>query len=408
MNHSFSARREFLRFLAASPLIGGALGQTLTQTMNQATQDGPITSVKDALNVMDFEPAARKALPPAHWGYMATGVDDDVTLRMNREAFQHYQLRARRLVDVAKADLKTEVLGATWDMPIYVSAVGSQRAFHPDGEVATARAAKAQKVMQMLSTTTSIGVEEVAQALGTPPWYQMYMPTTWNETEKLVKRVEAAGCPVLAWTVDLLAGRNTETASRFLRLDKRDCLSCHATSPLAAANTQGMPGKPMLAGLSGDMNPPEANWAYVDRLKKMTKMKLVLKGIDTAEDARLAREHGVDGIIVSNHGGRSTETGRGTIDILPEVIDAVGPRFPVFVDGGFRRGTDVYKALALGARAVGIGRAYIYGLSSFGQAGVERVLELLRAELTLTMRQCGTPTIAQITRASVLRNGVRL
>jgi isopentenyl diphosphate isomerase/L-lactate dehydrogenase-like FMN-dependent dehydrogenase len=137
-------------------------------------------------------------------------------------------------------------------------------------------------------------------------------------------------------------------------------------------------------------------------------MKLVLKGIDTPEDAKLARENGADGVVVSNHGGRATETGRGTIDILPEVVEAVGPQFPVFVDGGFRRGTDVYKALAIGARGVGIGRPYIYGLSAFGQEGVERVLDILRAELTLTMRQCGTPSIAQIGRASILRNGARL
>jgi 4-hydroxymandelate oxidase len=234
------------------------------------------------------------------------------------------------------------------------------------------------------------------------------MPPTWAETEKLVKRVEAAGCPVLVWTIDLLAGRNTETASRFARQDTRVCLSCHSSSPAAGANTQNMTGKPMLNGLSGEMNPPQATWAYVDRLKKLTKMKLVLKGIDMGEDARLARESGVDAVIVSNHGGRATETGRGTIDILPEVVDAVGPQFPVFVDGGFRRGTDIYKALAIGARAVGIGRAYIYGLSSFGQEGVERVLDILRAELTLTMRQCGTPTIAQISRTSILKNGARL
>jgi isopentenyl diphosphate isomerase/L-lactate dehydrogenase-like FMN-dependent dehydrogenase len=164
----------------------------------------------------------------------------------------------------------------------------------------------------------------------------------------------------------------------------------------------------MFAGLSGEMNPANADWTYVDRLKKLTKMKLLLKGIDTAEDATLALEHGADGVIVSNHGGRATETGRGTIDILPEVVDAVHGRIPVFVDGGFRRGSDIYKALAIGARAVGIGRPYIYGLSSFGQDGVERVLEILRAELKLTMRQCGTPSIAKLTRAAVLRQGVPL
>ncbi len=357
---------------------------------------------------MDFEPAAHKALPPAHWGYLATGVDDDKTLRNNREAFDHYQLRARRLVDVTHANLSVEVFGARWDWPVYISAVGSQKAFHPQGELAAARAAKAKQTMQMLSTVTSFPVEDVAKALGTAPWFQLYMPTTWGDTEKMVKRAEDAGCPVLAWTIDLLAGRNTETAIRFARADQRDCLSCHATSPTAGANTQRNRGKPMFTGLSGEMNPPGATWSYVERLKKMTRMKLVLKGIDTAEDAKLAREYGADGVVVSNHGGRSTETGRGTIDILPEVVDAVGPQFPVFVDGGFRRGSDVYKALAIGARGVGIGRPYIYGLAAFGQEGVEQVLDILRAELTLTVRQCGTPTIAEISRASILRNGTRL
>ena len=155
MSRSLSARREFLRFLAASPLLAQAMAET---------PDHP--SVKEALNVMDFEPLAHKALPAAHWGYMATGVDDDVTLRMNREGFQHYQMRARRLVDVSKADLRTEVFGTAWDMPIYISAVGSQKAFYPEGELATARAAKAKKTVQMLSTVTSVPVEEVTKALG--------------------------------------------------------------------------------------------------------------------------------------------------------------------------------------------------------------------------------------------------
>jgi isopentenyl diphosphate isomerase/L-lactate dehydrogenase-like FMN-dependent dehydrogenase len=250
----------------------------------------------------------------------------------------------------------------------------------------------------VLSSATSTSVEEVATALGTPPWYQLYMPLKWDETEKLVKRVEDAGCPALAWTVDLLAGRNTETSVRFAREDTRNCIACHTRGA-------GLPvHRPMYDGLDGRFNPPEATWAYVDRLKKLTRMKVLLKGIDGAEDARLAVDHGVDGLIVSNHGGRATETLRATIDCLPEVVDAVRGRIPVFVDGGFRRGTDIYKALASGARAVGIGRPYIWGLSAFGQEGVERVLDILRAELTLTMRQMGTPSIRDITAARVLRS----
>jgi 4-hydroxymandelate oxidase len=396
MRSASHGRREFLRFLAASPLLA------------TEPQSPPLTAAKDALNVMDFEPLAHQALPPAHWGYLSTGVDDDLTLRMNREAMGHYQLRARRLTGADKQDLKTEVFGATWDMPIYLSAVGSQRMFYPDGELATARAAKAQKAMQMLSTVTSNPVEDVAKALSGAPWYQMYMPNTMAETEQLVKRVEAAGCPVLAWTVDTLGGRNTETATRFARLDSNNCLSCHVSHPITGSRTQMNRTKPMLKGLSGETNPPWANWTYVEQLKKMTSMKVIIKGIDTGEDAALACEHGADGVVVSNHGGRATETGRGTIDILPEVVDAVASRIPVFVDGGFRRGSDIFKALAIGARAVGIGRPYIWGLTAFGQEGVERVLALLRAELIMTMRGCGIASTSQLTRASVLRNGIRL
>jgi isopentenyl diphosphate isomerase/L-lactate dehydrogenase-like FMN-dependent dehydrogenase len=339
---------------------------------------------------------------------MSSGVDDDLTVRMNREAMGHYQLRARRLVGAEKPDLSFELFGKIWDSPIYFSAVSAQRAFHPDGELGTARAAKAKKVVQMLSTVSSTSVEEVGKALGEPPWYQLYMPKTWDETETLVRRVEAAGCQVLAWTIDTLGGRNAETAERLARTDSRTCSTCHSSAPNVNQGTARNRAKPMLAGLSGEINPAGANWSYVDRLKKMTKMKVLLKGIDTAEDAVLAREHGVDGVVVSNHGGRATDTGRGTIDILPEVVDAVGGQIPVLVDGGFRRGTDVFKALSLGARAVGIGRPYVWGLASFGQEGVERVIEILRAELIMTMRNCGVSSTTNFKRDSVLRNGARL
>jgi 4-hydroxymandelate oxidase len=398
MNGIAPGRREFLRFLARSPLLATA----------QDASSPAVRSPKDSLNVMDFEALAQKALPPAHWGYLISGVDDDLTLRMNREAMGHYQLRARRLTGIAKPDLATDVFGVRWDMPLYLSAVGSQKAFYAEGEIATARAAKACKTTQMLSSMTTTAVEDVSKTLGNAPWYQLYMPVSWEETERLIRRVEAAGCSVLAWTVDLLAGRNTETATRLARTDSRNCLTCHAAHPITGSRTQLRRAYPMYAGLSGETNPPLADWSYVDRLKKMTSMKLVLKGIDTAEDAILAREHGADGLVVSNHGGRAIETGRGTIDILPEVVDAVGSQMPVFVDGGFRRGSDVFKALALGARAVGIGRPYIWGLAAFGQEGVERVLEILRAELTLTMKGCGVESTRQLTRQHVLRNGVKL
>lgn len=381
-------RRHFLRFVAASPLLA------LPEYARTQTSD-VLANPADALNVMDFEAAARRVLPPAHWGYLATGTDDELTLKANTAAYGHIQIRPRRLVDASKADLSTEIFGQKWDIPLFICPVGNQKAFHPEAELAVARAARSRKLNMVLSGVTSNTIEDVVPAYGRSPWFQLYMPRKWADTEKLLKRVEDAGCPVLVWTIDLLAGRNIETAERLRRMDTRDCAACHLTGK------GGVRRRPMFDGLTGDYNPPEATWEFVDRLRKTTKMKLVLKGIETGEDARLCRERGVDAIYVSNHGGRAMDTGRGSIECLPEVVDAAG-NLPVIVDGGVRRGSDIFKALALGARAVGIGRPYLWGLSAFGQPGVERVLDILRAELTLIMRQAGTPTIGQIGRGAVI------
>ena len=390
-------RRQFFQFVAASVVMTPS-ARALAQQLVASHDPAVLSSAKDALNVMEFEEAARRALPPAHWGYMSTGVDDDLTLKANMEAFKRIRLRPRRLVDVSRADLSTEIFGARWETPMLLSPVGGQMAFYADGELATARAARAKRTAMMLSSSASHSIEEVKAALGAAPWYQLYMPYKWEDTEKLVKRVEDAGCPVMAWTVDLLAGRNVETATRFARQDTRNCVACHTGGPGVRIH------HPMFDGLSQRLyNPPEATWSYVDRLKKLTRMKLLIKGLDNGDDAKLAVEHGADGIVVSNHGGRAAETLRATIDCLPEVIDAVGGRVPVIVDGGFRRGSDIYKALASGASAVGIGRPYIWGLSAFGQEGAEKVLDILRAELTLVMRQMGTPTVREITAARILR-----
>lgn len=395
-------RRRFLKFLAASPLA--ALPAAAWQSQQQAPGSPPytfvpLTSPKDAFSVTDFEEAARRALPAAHFGYMESGVDDDATVRANREGYQRIELRPRRLVDVSHVDTKVELFGTTFDSPVFICPTGAQRMFHPDGELAVARATKAKNTLQILSTVTSNPVEAVIKARGGPIWFQLYPPAKWEDAEHVVKRVEAAGCPAIAITVDLLAGRNTETFLRARRSDPRDCSECHDGPPGAS-----LAGRPMFEGLDMKgfrMNSPATTWDLVDRVKKATKMKVLIKGLETHEDAQLALEHGVDGIIVSNHGGRSAEDGRPTIESLPEVLGAVNGRVPVLVDGGVRRGTDVVKALAMGAKAVGIGRPYLWGLSAYGQPGVERVIDILRGELELTMRHCGRTTIAQIDKTTI-------
>ena len=403
-----SDRRAFLRFVAASPLLA------TYPSIAEAFQQGSIQQAADALDVFDFQAAAEKVVPPAHWGYLMTGVDGEDTLKANREGFSRYQLRTKRFVDVSRLDMSIELFGMKLNSPIVLCPVGSQRAFHRDGEVGSARAAQAKGNLQILSTQTSIGVEDVAKARSGPLWYQLYTTDNFEVTTKLVKRAEAAGCTAVAVTVDLPSGRNTLTMTRLQRLDTRNCGTCHedATGNLANPRVGGgtNSNKPMFTGINTQglgLTSPSLTWDFIKRLKGVTKMKVVIKGLETREDAALALEHGADGIIVSNHGGRATETGRGTIECVAEVAQAVRGRIPVLVDGGFRRGTDVFKALALGANAVGIGRPYIWGLSAFGQQGVERVLDIINNELRLAMVGCGTRSVKEITSASIMDTGRR-
>ena len=398
-------RRRFLKFLAASPLLargtaqwGAALAEA-TPNDNRAPERTMIASPNDALNVLDFEPVARQTLPPAHYGYLATGVDDDATLQANRTGFSKFQIRARRLVDVSRVDTSIELFGTTWKTPIVLAPVGSQKAFHADGEIAAARSAGARGHLLILSTGSTTSVESVTTAWGGPIWFQLYPTDTWRITQALVKRAERAGCPVLVLTVDLPVGRNTETEARFAKRDTRQCASCHQPGWAGYLRRKPMFDSLDLSGVS--LLAPGLTWEFVRRLRDITKMKLVLKGLETREDAELAVRHGVDGIIVSNHGGRAQEGGRGSIECLPEVVDGVQGKLPVLIDGGFRRGTDIFKALALGARGICIGRPYIWGLAAFGQAGVDKVLDILARELTLMMRHAGTTSVGKIDRSFI-------
>ena len=394
-----SNRRAFLKYLAASPLLASAGWPRFAEAFAQGGEL-PIGSPAEAFSLVDFEAAARKVLPPAHWGYVASGVDGDESLQANLQGFSHYQVRARRLVDVSRIDMSTEIFGTRWETPIVLSPIGSSNIANPAGELAVARAAQTKNTLQIVSTQASHPIEDITSARGGPVWFQLYTTNKWDATVHMVKRAEKAGCPVVAVTVDTPSGRNTETQARLRRLDTRQCASCHL------GENGGSPPKPMFDGIDMTgvgLTSPSLTWDFVKRLRDATTMKVVLKGIETKEDAELCLEHGVDGVIVSNHGGRAHSSARATIDCLPEVVQGVDRRIPVIVDGGFRRGTDVFKALALGATAVGIGRPYIWGLAAFGQPGVERVIDILRRELTLIMGQCGTPSLKDIGRAAVVR-----
>jgi 4-hydroxymandelate oxidase len=410
-----TSRRKFLQFLAASSALTYGDARALAETLAPKAKlpdplmwapldaNNLIKSPKEAINVFDFEPVMRQNVPPAHFGYMASGIDDEVTLRANREGFLKFQLRPRRLVDVSKVDMSVDILGVKYSSPIMLCPVGGHQAYHVDSESGVARAAKTGDHLMILSTQTSTGVEDVIKARGGPIWMQLYATNKFEVAAHHINRAENAGCTALAVTVDRSGGRNQETLFRLTRTDTRDCNACHDRASIQT--DQG--NKPMYQGvdLSGLRNIQSSamTWDYLKRLRDITKMKVAIKGLLAWEDAKLAADYGYDAVIVSNHGSRSEDSGRSTIDALPEIIEAVNGRIPILVDSGFRRGTDICKALCMGATAVGVGRPYIWGLGAFGQGGVERVLELLRAELMGIMQQVGAPTVKHLTPAMVRR-----
>lgn len=390
----FNYRRQFLQFLAASPLLTTyeAFAAEVEETLGQRLQNPT-----DVINVFEMEQIARENVPYAHFGYLASGTDSDGTLHANMMGYSRYQIRPRRLVDVSRIDTKINFLGAQADSPITLSPIGSCGAFHKDAESGAARASAAKNTHMTISTQASDPIEDVMAARGGQPmWFQLYSTSVWDNTVAMLKRAEAAGCTTVCFTIDLPGGRNVETQELFRRIDDRFCEECHYDGKQ----------KPMLADLApGGLVDPALTWEVIARMKDVTSMNVMVKGLEVAEDAEDAVAAGVDGIIVSNHGGRATDTGRGTIECLPEVVKAVNGRVPVMVDGGIRRGTDVFKALALGASAVGIGRPYCWGLGAFGQAGVERVLDLLNREFAICMRGSGTTSLAAIDESYLIDTG---
>lgn len=405
-----ASRRALLRFLLGSPLLVAAHPvQALEELAGVAADCAPgladavelIASPADAINVFDFRGVAEARLSPAHWAFLATGVDHERGVVANREGFSKFGLRPRRLVDVRDLDTRTTLLGTDLACPIALAPAGALGAFHAEGELAVARAARARDHLMILSTGSSVPPEDVDRARGRPTWFQLYTPGVWQVTRWQLRRAEDAGCPVVVLTVDLPGFGSQDRLRRFYGpgypfRSKEDpsCYACHDGRSWGRATR--LISKLGVDPLELASDAFTLDWDYVDRIRDATSMKLVLKGIQTHEDARLCVEHGVDGIVVSNHGARQLDNPMSTIEVLPEISRAVEGRIPILIDSGFRRGTDTFTALALGASAVCIGRPYCWGLAAFGQEGVEAVLSIVRTELETVMRQMGTPDLASI------------
>ncbi|HEY7124135.1 MAG TPA: alpha-hydroxy acid oxidase [Ktedonobacterales bacterium] len=340
----------------------------------------------DPMNVQEYEALAQARLDPGAWAFYSSGAEDEVTLRANRAAFERLRLLPRMLRGVRQANLQTTVLGIPVSLPVLTAPTALQGLACPEGECATARAAGAIGTLMTASTESTKSLEEIAAAATGPLWFQLYVYRAGHLAEQLIQRAEAAGYRAIVLTVDL------------------PCLGNRERRPYPGwrfphAVTGNFP-----AGRSSDDREDEAlSWDDVDWLRSCTHLPLILKGLLTPEDAELAIQHGAAGIIVSNHGGRQLDGVPASIEALPSIVEAVQGRVEVYMDGGVRRGTDVLKALALGARAVLVGRPILWGLAVDGAAGAQRVLELLREELARDMVLAGLPDIASIDASLVKR-----
>ncbi len=333
------------------------------------------------VNVFDYETLAQARMESAAWNYYQSGSDDEVTLRANRTAFERLQLRPRMLMDVRSCDMSTTVLGTPVGMPILIAPTAFHCLAHPEGECATARAADSVGALMVVSTSSTRSLEEIASTTSSPLWFQLYVAGR-KRSEELVRRATAAGYKALILTVDSPRWGHKERAIR---------------------SGFRLPVKANFADEDAGEAPVALTWESLAWLRSLTPLPIVLKGVLTTEDAVLAVKHGVDGIIVSNHGGRQLDGVAASIEALPEVVEAVNGRCEVYLDSGIRRGTDILKALALGARAVLVGRPILWGLAANGMEGVSHVLELLRAELELAMVLAGHPTLDSIDSSLVKR-----
>jgi len=385
------AVRRLAGFLAASPL--------LKSQQDPFRDHSRVPGIDELLTSFDFEAVAYAKLPGQTYHYTAHGTESEYTLRRNREAFEWVKLVPRAVADVSSVDASTEVLGVKMKFPLMIAPSSGHGALHPEGEVATHRGSSAASGTPMiLSYGASVRAEEVLKAGSGPMWSQLYGREKFEENLPLVESAQAAGFQAIVLTVD-------QTAAYYERVQH--------TQHLSGRSNRGGRSSRGRRGAEGDetSNPYHIrydrlwyNWPFIERIRPYIKVPFLAKGILTPEDARMCVESGLDGIIVSNHGGRSMDYGTSTLEVLPEIVAAAAGRIPVLIDSGFRRGSDVLKALALGAKAVCLGRVPRWGLASFGDAGVQRVLEIMQAELVLALAHTGRPNLASIDRTLVRTN----
>lgn len=348
------------------------------------------------VNIEDYHQKARRQLSTPAYGYYSSGAHDQITLRRNQEAFQEIQLHYRVMVDVSERDLSTELLGLKLSMPVMLAPTAFHCMAHPEGEVATARAAASSGVPMILSTLSNKPMEEVAAEATAGLWFQLYFYRDREATRALVERAQAAGARAIVLTVDapLLGHREADVRNQFGLPDGLQVVN------LTAAGMADLPEtfESGLAAYFYNLIEPQLNWKHLEWLRSITELPILVKGVVRPDDALRAHEYGAHGVVVSNHGGRQLDTSPATIEVLGGISQVLPPEYPLLLDGGVRRGTDVIKALALGARAVLIGRPVLWGLAAEGQAGVEGVLHLLRQEIDLGLALCGCPRVSELGR----------
>ncbi len=358
----------------------------------------------DPLNLFELEQAARERLPRDAYDYYAGGAADGITLRENRAAFDRLRLHYRVLRDISRRDLSTTVLGVPLSLPVIVAPTAFHRMAHPDGELATARAAGTAGTAMVLSTLSTTGMEEVLQAATGPVWFQLYVYRDREATRALVQRAERAGCTAIVLTADAQVwGRREQDVRNRFRLPEG-----LAIENLTASGKGELPREAADSGLAvyaTSLFDPALSWQDLDWLCSTTPLPVLVKGVVRGDDARRTIDHGAAGVVVSNHGGRQLDGAPATIEVLPRIAESLGGAGEILLDGGVRRGTDVIKALALGARAVAVGRPVLWGLAWAGERGVARVLEMLRAEIDLALGLCGCSSLEELTPELVGRAG---